>query len=288
MTPALYCCRWEPGGDVNLGEALIPPLIEAFGYRPVFFPEPPGAVANPGQCLLTIGSVLDACYLNKIIGAGLTPIAWGCGGWKDQRVTDQMIQKMGIRAVRGPLTREEFDLPSYVPLGDPAMLMALFYSMLPITKPDTYYVPHCLNMKKPPGREAIEQLGVTRMLSPKLTSGDRWVNMVFRLAMSSFVLTNSLHTAIVCQSYGTPWAFCLTEGEKHDKPQKWRDWFALLGFPLDAKPVRNLAEGLDWWNEIGSKSHFSTGSLGKLAEAFPYECLNPHTHKRVERCLNES
>ena len=68
----------EEGWVQNLGDALVPHLLERLGVRCVAREVSDSTVLNPGRCLLVIGSLLTSSDLRRIEG----PIdVWGCG-WK--------------------------------------------------------------------------------------------------------------------------------------------------------------------------------------------------------------
>jgi len=91
---------------------------------------------------------------------------------------------------------------------------------------------------------------------------------VEKIVNSRFVLTNSLHTAIIAQAYGTPWAASLLEGEEFNMPMKWKDVTEFLGICQDFETVKDFDQGYQWWNDVGVKAHVP--SLIPLAESFPY------------------
>jgi hypothetical protein len=97
------------------------------------------------------------------------------------------------------------------------------------------------------------------------------------IAGAEFVLTGSLHGAVLAQSYNVPWA-AYNDGGFVDAPPKWYDWAAYLG--VDIKFANNLEEGRRWWEEKGKYGRIR--SLRPLLNAFPYPILNP-----AVKCLAE-
>jgi hypothetical protein len=85
-----------------------------------------------------------------------------------------------------------------------------------------------------------------------------------RLAGARFVLTGSLHGAILAQAFGVPWA-CYDDGYL-DAPAKWTDWGAYLGIEIER--VATLEQAERWWERIGQ--HGRVRNLQPLIDAFPY------------------
>ena len=78
------------------------------------------------------------------------------------------------------------------------------------------------------------------------------------------MLTGSLHGAILCQAYGTPWA--AYEDHGIDAPAKWQDLAALLD--IDIALVRTVGAGEAWWDRTGQWAR--PPELDPFLAAFPY------------------
>jgi hypothetical protein len=104
---------------------------------------------------------------------------------------------------------------------------------------------------------------------------------VREIVSSKFVLTSTLHTAIICQAYGVPWALCLAEGDRLNFPDKWKDFFEYLGIDGQENAVRNYGQGLKWWEEVGLKA--KTRDLRPLLDAFPLPIKNKEVLDLLEK-----
>ena len=87
---------------------------------------------------------------------------------------------------------------------------------------------------------------------------------VARIIGARFVLTGSLHGAILAQAYGVPWA-AYDDGFV-DSPPKWSDWAAYLG--VEIAFTKTLTEGRAWWESQGRRGRVR--SLKPLLASFPY------------------
>ena len=287
MKPKLRCYYWgEQRALVNLGDLLVPTLLDAFGYACTPRATPDSEVHNPGRCLLVIGSLLTQRDLQQLA----YPVdVWGCG-WKGPDQAPSGHEDMRIFAVRGPHTQSGLALPAELPLGDPALLMPQVLPMVDPPHGQAVVLPHFSRLTTVSARSRCASTGCTEMLSPLVLrappSPRLWARLLWqrwrlgiqtrdlqqtlrRLAGARFVLTGSLHGAILAQAYGVPWA-CYHDGYL-DAPAKWNDWGAYLD--IDIEMVSTLAEGERWWHKHGSRGRIR--DLAPLLAAFPYPIRTP-------------
>jgi hypothetical protein len=278
----------------NLGDVLVPHILDGLGYAHAPRHADDASVVNPGRCLVVIGSLLTRRDVSWI---GWPLDVWGCG-WKGPRLAPGDDQDLRYFAVRGPLTAAGLRLPADVALGDPALLLPHLVPLTISSHGRTVVVPHIDRVRSrrprhrcaetgcdetlvtwvwtPSWRQALPRLRVKSNLAmlvrQRMFLGvrvrDLW-STIERIAGARFVLTGSLHAAILAQAYGVPWA-AYDDGFV-DAPPKWLDWAAYLGVSIEF--VRTLAEGQAWWQARGR--HGRLRSLGPLLDAFPVPILNP-------------
>jgi len=294
--PRLRCYYWgERRPVVNLGDLLTPYLIDALGFSCVARDSDDSDIVNPGRCLIVIGSLLTRHDM-ELINYPLD--VWGCG-WKGPTTRPSGSEVVRFFAVRGPQTAMGLGLPTEIVLGDPALL---FPRLVPLdVKPHgrTVLIPHCLRLTAMPASYRRKTTGCDMVLSPLVLRSFRdhhpsgfslkeifipFIRLIrqgiylrgFRdtlglIAGAGFVLTGSLHGAILSQAYGIPWA-AYDDGYV-DAPSKWTDWAAYLG--IDIELARNLRDGRDWWRRSGHKGRIR--NLEDLINAFPYARPEDHT-----------
>jgi hypothetical protein len=217
---------------------------------------------------------------------------WG-SGWKGKDRWDQLEANLQFHAVRGPLTARGLNLPINIALGDPALLLPHLFPHSATPHNRALLIQHLLRIASEKAATRAVAAGCDETLStlvykcctveavkflrPKGVLFCLWnwntyrksgISTVWRLidriAGASFVLTGSLHGAILAEAYGVPWA-AYTDGYV-DAPPKWADWGAYLGIKISF--VSTLREGKEWWREVGRFG--SVQSLRPLLEAFPY------------------
>jgi hypothetical protein len=227
---------------------------------------------------------------------------WGCG-WRGNWLDDSLLDHVQIHAVRGPLTHRRFELDPSVPQGDPGLLVPWLCDFEPYEHGRAIVIPHFRRTYALTAAERCRRTGC-EMLVPTQVRFDDAPNVrrklrghvetlygqavlsidcptlmkaVAQIAGASFVLTGSLHGAILAQAFGVPWA-AYYDGYVDTLP-KWYDWAAYLGMQLDF--VRNLAEGEKWWARYGKQGRVQ--DLRPLLEAFPHEIQS----KAGQRLLGE-
>lgn len=297
-TPKLRGYYWKEGHCLgNLGEALMPLLVGALGYKLVSQSTVDAEVVNADRCLLVIGSLLDHASL-----AGFTtPLdIWGCG-WRGTRPPVTLLAQARIYAVRGPQTAAGLGLPPDIPLGDPALLLPRLVRRHSPSHGRPMVIPHIHRTWQLTAQQRCHLTGCAEVLPTRVIQTLRpsyigwrrqmvelikgWLSRgiqlyrpwaaVDRIAGAGFVLTGSLHGAILAQAYGIPWA-AYDDGYV-DVPPKWLDWAAYLNIRLDF--VKTLAEGQQWWQRVGR--YGALRDLTPLLEAFPYPLPNPRLRSHL-------
>lgn len=298
-SPRLCAYYWRHRQVIgNLGDTLVPPILRALGYALLYPPDPRLPLLNPGRCLLSIGSLLTPENLR-----GLRPPldVWGTG-WKGSPLPPELYAGLQFWAVRGPLTAAGLGLPPDIPLGDPALLLPHLCLRSVARHGKTVVVTHFHRNRALPIAQRRRQSGCQKMLStmvlqPQGFSNPGWSRQLLGLvrtwlkwgvqphtvwfaveciAGAGFVLTGSLHGAILAQAYGVPWA-AYDDGYV-DAPEKWHDWAAYLGIEINFAPT--LDAGRRWWEQTGRYGRIR--SLRPLLKAFPYPIQSPAAQQLVE------
>jgi hypothetical protein len=183
-----------------------------------------------------IGSVISPWHilddLASIESTGGQPVIgfWGCGMRRNEIIEDHLKRSCVFMGVRGPLTRQNLSLPADTPLGDPGLLMPLIYrtKTAPAYANRTVCMPHFLDTRS--NDELLEQTKADLILTPSIVPTRHAVlETIDAIASCAFILTGSLHGAIVAAAYKVPFAFLGPDNV--DAPFKWADLAALLRIP---------------------------------------------------------
>lgn len=262
MTTTIHAAYWRDDmALLNLGDFLTEYLIEKMGFT-----YKRGGQKSP-HLVWIIGSLLGSTFHE--IYPRKDKIVWGCGhSGRGDMTAEQIVGSCDIRAVRGPLTAAKLGLPDTIPLGDPALLLPRFLRLTPVgaVSPDVGYMPHFLSRDHLPA-STLPTIGANKFIDIACAR-DGFEARIEEIVSVNFLLTSSLHGAIIAQAYGIPWALCVPAGSEWNMPFKWRDWFAYLGI---GEPVRvaNLDDGRKWWNETGHRGRVR--DLEPLLNSFPFK-----------------
>jgi hypothetical protein len=213
-------------------EFMLHPRVEADVYRLI------GSVIDPKTIL---GD------LRHTIGLQSGHIAFWCCGVRNKNPIDSNVRAMcSFFGARGPMTRDVLSLPANTVLGDPGLLAPLFHRPLPVPQYENraICVPHYYDLK--PDAELLKISGADLVLRPEIGASEHdLLEILNRIASASFVLTGSLHAAIIACAYGRPFAFW--DNGHVDIPFKWEDFSGSVNIPcLFAK---NVAEGWTIYKE---------------------------------------
>jgi len=282
FTDRVLIWHWrEERKNINFGDYIIEVLLKEFGYKTVNYCNARSLdnLSSYSFCLLIIGSELHKSMVDwlKVPELYIWGQGKGHGEFFDIR-NEPYSSKVKIFAVRGPYTVRQLNLDERIPLGEPALLMPVFFEVR--RNPSQYkitYIPHWTNRNNWEGKK--DKLGAERFVDIMCTRRRFWSKLT-EIVSSKFVLTNSFHTAVICHAYGTPWAFCLADGDELNFPDKWKDFFEFLGIEQEPVAVRNYTEGLQWWHNTGSKANMR--DLLPLLNSFPL----PIKDKRVLTIIN--
>src|SRR5262249_35650281 len=167
-------------------------------------------------------------------------ITWGCGIRERGGLSAENRKRIQILSVRGPISASDLALGA-TPQGDPALLLPALYTPKRKRKfaEKATCIPHFHDRR--PDEILLSQSGCDLVLRPNIPSGERFIEQFIDAVVSSrFVLSASLHGAIVAAAYGRPFAFW--DPGVIDLPTKWMDFAASIGIPEGFVP--DLTQGL--------------------------------------------
>lgn len=197
-----------------------------------------------------IGSVIEDHWIRRDLRranghlAGLIAF-WCCGARGDTPLSPEVMRHCRFFGARGPLTRDVLGLPSDTILGDPGLLAPLFHA--PVSHPGTtgrsICIPHIHDGR--PLDALFGQSGAEVLVHPQIDAGETPMRDILdRIASADFVLTASLHGAIIACAYGRPFSFW--DNGHLDVPFKWKDFALSVNIPMLF--ATNLSEGWKLWH----------------------------------------
>lgn len=225
-----------------------------------------------------VGSVIEESWIKRALrqatGFPTGVISfWGCGMRNETPLSPAAKALCRFHGVRGPVTRDLLGLPADTVLGDPGLLVPLIYPKPDVraqAEPDplngnTICIPHISDQNDDPQLLALS--GCRRVVRPEIDASEAALaGIISEIARADFVLSNSLHGAIIACAYDVPFAFW--DSGHIDCPLKWRDFSRSIGIPdLFAK---NLREGIELYRE--NASHIAKPKSADLLLEAPWGC----------------
>lgn len=240
--------------EVNLGDTLSPVICRWMLDK--------ASIAHDKKILRTrhfmaLGSILGG---NGFFDA----VVWGSGIKSFDQISAlakrKFFQKLDIRCVRGPLTREALQACGYKcpeKYGDPGILMPLIYNPK-IEK--THQIGVILHFK-----QKIDLLPDMKNINIRT---DDYRQFIDELISCDKIISSSLHGIILAEAYGIPAVFL---GEGRDSEMfKYYDWYYSTG----RKNVK-VAHSLDEAMQMLPMALPDLSSLQQIIlDEFPYDLWN--------------
>lgn len=220
-----------------------------------------------------VGSVIDERWIRRDLGrcnghvAGLIAF-WCCGARGPAPLSPEVAARCRFFGVRGPLTRDVLRLPRDTVMGDPGLLAPLFHrpSRHAETAGKAIAIPHIHDSRPPEHLLALS--GAEVLVHPEVAASERAMRDILdRIASADFVLTASLHGAIIAAAYRRPFAFW--DNGHLDVAFKWDDFAGSIG--IEAR----FAAGLD----EGRRLHAGQAALIRLPSLTPILDICPFQPK---------
>lgn len=141
-------------------------------------------------------------------------------GWDDRAVT--------FHCVRGPVTARLMGLSADHALTDGAILTPQLpdFPSHALGGGGICVIPHFQTIAFGGWEAACQQAGL-RLIDPRGTTAE----VIAQVASADLVLTESLHGAILADTYGIPWRAFATS--RNFGVPKWIDWTASVGLPFE-------------------------------------------------------
>lgn len=244
----------------NFGDALTPVITQKIAGRKIgqVQGETIGKRNRYENYLFTLGSLFQYVVNNDVI--------WGTGV-NTQKINPpaSRLQKLDIRAVRGPLTKDfivkNYSISCPDIFGDPALLLPRLFPELKHNPVRKYaIIPH--------GADLGVLLGsYDNMMSPYEELG----KIIDFILGSEFVISSSLHGIVVAEAFGVPARWLSNERLPSFQTEhlfKYNDYY--LG---TERSPDDLASSVDEAFKMKGKEPIKI-SFDRLYEAFPHDVFN--------------
>ncbi len=202
--------HWQPkSGEQNFGDHLSRVVVsQLLAQREILLDETVAARRR----LLAIGSILHFARNHDVV--------WGSGVNGKVDENNHKFEKLDVRAVRGPLTRNYLMQRGIaVPevYGDPALLLPTLFPTRFRKSPrrECAFVPNLHDLSK-----TVNECDVISPLLP-------WNKVIEAILESEFIIASSLHGLIVAEAFGIP--ACYLRLSETEAMFKYEDYYQGTG-----------------------------------------------------------
>lgn len=229
--------EWKPkAGGHNLGD-FIPSLFEQ-----VFTPESWQAInEDRSRSYFLIGSVVAEYHLRRSLDQGRKPVFFGCG-YRGEPLPSSAVSEASFIGSRGAKTqaalrRHGIKVPV---IGDPGCLLPIVFPrgggshasiLIPHVNDAAHYSP--------------SDHGCDLQRSPLVADRRELRDLIRTISEARFVLTGSLHAAIIACAYGVPFGFF--RADYLDCPPKWADWASSISLSDSDVVFHHHASAAEAW-----------------------------------------
>jgi succinoglycan biosynthesis protein ExoV len=232
---------------------------------------------DDGRLFLGIGTLL-----NHRVPAAARKLVFGTGvGYGEPPSVDANLK---IYCVRGPLSARALDLPARFAITDPAILVRKLPLPHHKSGPDLSFMPHHRTMGSIPWARYCRIAGI-RLIDPR----GPLLTILGNIRSSTFLVTESLHGAIVADALRVPWIPIRIFPMVLDF--KWEDWCASMGVPYSPvdSAVLKIRKGFRSRLKGSAKAAILVGRLRQSANSLPRmlseELAMERVSERLEACL---
>ncbi|KAF2419637.1 hypothetical protein B2K11_04130 [Microbacterium sp. B35-30] len=141
--------------------------------------------------------------------------------------------------MRGSLTREQLNLPSTVPLGDPGLIISQMVDPRPISsRRGVGLLPHFRTWNTGEGRRLISAYAASgsHVLEPSMAP----LVLAKAIARCEFLITSSLHGFILAHALGVPAQ--LVQASEQEPEFKYADYLSAMGTAHQAARASDLLD----------------------------------------------
>jgi len=261
----------------NFGEYLCKKILDEMNVKCKHYSQANPPPNNIGHIMTGIGGFLNNNIYSSFFGDRINKwYVWGSGVecqpiLGQTELPDKVLkEKCVISMLRGPMTKDYYNIKDDILLADPGYLASYFFKF-PKEEKKSIFIQFYYD--KIPTIIPDVDVHLTTLLKPKQGTFDLdFFEILKNISNASIVLTGSMHVAITAHSYGVPWAIVAKEHVDASKEWKWQDTTACMGLDKeDLKICTGPEDGLIWYNSV--KDKFKPVTLdyqNEIIRVFPF------------------
>jgi hypothetical protein len=180
--------------------------------------------SDDGVLFVGIGTILD----DKLPRADVRVVFGSGAGYGRLPIDITRSPKWAVYGVRGKLTAKVLGLSDDLAATDPAILISTFAELHAANGRQTIFVPHWKTTRYGCWHEVCRACQI-KLVDPCQDS----VVVIREIASANKVIAESMHAAIIADSFRVPWVPVVLSREV--SAFKWCDWASSLGVPYQPR-----------------------------------------------------
>ena len=237
--------EWETSdGQRNFGDAI---------YDLIYSKEFIEYCARSSDYLFfLVGSVICDETFDFAKSMQKVPVYIGCG-WNGEKATLEKMSQALFFGCRGEITKKllKKDSSNFEVTGDPIYSLKV-ESFKKQSTGKKYFTPHITELNL---LEHYSVYDCTDRCSPVVDSSNSIPSIIEKIRLADFVLTGSMHVAMLAHIFHVPFAIFMDDKSKFvDHPTKWADWLSKFGIDQsEVQFVNTVTSGLAWYGSVENR-----------------------------------
>lgn len=270
---------FQPETGENFGEFLCKRVINEMGFELNNYSNRKPIIGELDYVLTAIGGYFNMrIYRRELKDRFKKWYVWGNGvdcnpkpNGKSRVPARVVRDECVITLLRGPLTKEYYDITDDILLGD-AGYLASHYFRIPEEPKKNVLITHHYDIEKKNMNGVDVELSCQMEDDENGSVNDKFNTILKSIANANIVMTSSMHVAVVAYSYGVPFAMISKRETDLSQEWKWRDMLLNIGVTKDIKLCESIEEGYSWWNEARKQiKPITTEYQQQIINSFPFD-----------------
>lgn len=203
----------ENEGIFNFGDELNPYLVGKISNKPI-------------ERIVKIPK-FSFYKVNICIGSVINIAKWNCNVWGAGIIErNAIIHRSNFYAVRGPITQSrmlELGLKPPKAIGDPAILLPLYYEPKAKKRYKFGFIPHIIDLDYFKHKLLLPDTIIINFTKPNIEA------IINDICSCEIIYSSSLHGLIVAHAYGIPCVWMQTKNKLFGDNIKFIDYFLSVG-----------------------------------------------------------
>jgi hypothetical protein len=266
--------EWKaPDGQRNFGDAIYD-----FIYSKEFIEY---CARSSDYLFFLVGSVICDETFDFAKSMQKVPVYIGCG-WNGEKVSPEKMSQALFFGFRGEITKKllKKDSSKSEVTGDPIYSLKV-ERLKKQSSGKKYFTPHITELNL---LEHYSVYNCTDRCSPVVDSSNSIPSIIEKIRSAEFVLTGSMHFAMLAHLFQVPFAIFMDDKSKFvDHPPKWADWLSKFGIDKsEVVFVNTVTSGLAWYSTVENRLMFAANYSNYYDKNFEIKVIEKVSRNSLE------